>query len=323
MIKILPALTLALLFIAQITMADEKDFCDADRFGYSQKVDAAYDQFSQALCFPSRWFDRFFATTESDEWEQAGTTLRVVQEQTIRDDHHYPNSMRVQTHIRLPNLERRFSLLFANDDDVEDEHYGLQEDRRKRTDSAPEGFRAAARWAVRTSKRINLDLDVGLRSELHAYSQLRYRWKKKVSDRDMLRFTQKITFLDPVGFSTHTLNEFSRVMTPQSLMQFSAGFYRSELTEKEKIGWTVTPGMSYHYRLNSSTAIQTSAVGRFYTQPHWQAQLYRMSTLYRQNIFRPWFYYEIEPFWEWPIEYDFKTVTGISFRIEALFGYVR
>lgn len=301
----------------------DDDKCDSDQFGYERMLDTAYDQFSQAICLPSRWFDRFFATSESDEWQNAGTTLRVTQEQTLRDDGHYPHPLRIKTHVELPSLERRFSLLFANDDDVDNEHFGLQEDRRQRTDTNPEGFRAALRWAVKTSKRVNLDLDVGLRSELHAYSQLRYRWEKNVATRGRLRVTERLAYLDPDGFSLQMLHEYAHTMTVQSQLQFSAGLYRSEVTEKQGIGWTVTPGMSYHHRINHKAALQSSVGARFFTQPHWQAQLYRLSVLYRQNVLRPWLYYEVEPFWEWPIEQDFGTVTGISFRIEALFGYMR
>jgi hypothetical protein len=32
-------------------------------------------------------------------------------------------------------------------------------------------------------------------------------------------------------------------------------------------------------------------------------------------------FYEVEPFWEWPKAEDFGTVTGISLRLEVLFGY--
>ena len=57
-----------------------------------------------------------------------------------------------------------------------------------------------------------------------------------------------------------------------------------------------------------------------FTRPNTRVENYRAGVTYRRNIWRPWFFYELEPYLLWPRERDFDTTTGIVFRVETLFG---
>ena len=50
------------------------------------------------------------------------------------------------------------------------------------------------------------------------------------------------------------------------------------------------------------------------------ADNYRLSYLYRANVYRKWIYFEVEPFLDWPEEDNYSTTLGIALRIEGYFN---
>jgi hypothetical protein len=285
--------------------------------------DATQKRLSHAICWPGRWVDSFFANSDDSDPLASGTTLRVTQEETFRDNGQRNAPLDVQASVELPNLERRFKLLFINDDETQRNERDLSDEQAADLGVShnPHGFRSALRWALRQSQRINLDWDVGVRSGLHGYSRLRYRWLKPVSSSSWVRLTQKVYFRDPYGFSSESVAEYNHSLSPVSSLRFVTDGLLSEENNEQGIGWVLSQSAAYYYRLTSHSAIQYQVGAFAYTQPAWAAQKYRASILYRRNIFRPWLFYEVEPFWEWPKAEDFGTVTGISLRLEVLFGY--
>lgn len=289
---------------------------------YQRWWDAAHQRFSRFVCWPSRWVDHFFATPGENDRLSSGTRLRVTQATTWRDDHQSVSPLKVHASAVLPNLQNRVSVIFVNDEDV------LEDDRRITAGQSGElaerkqnGFHSAVRWALRTSKRINLDWDVGLRSGLHGYSQLRYRWRKPASVNAWVRLSQRVYFRDPEGFSSDSLAEYNYSLSPVSSLRFATDVLISEKNQEAKIGWVLSQNASWFYRLSERAAVQYSVGTYAYTRPSWATQNYRTSLLYRRNFFRPWLFYEVEPFWEWPKAQDFGTVTGITLRLEMLLGF--
>ena len=50
------------------------------------------------------------------------------------------------------------------------------------------------------------------------------------------------------------------------------------------------------------------------------ADNYKLSYLYRANVYRKWLYFEVEPFLEWPEEENYSTTPGIALRVEGYFN---
>lgn len=290
---------------------------------YQRWWDTAHRRFSRFVCWPSRWVDHFFATPGENDRLASGTLLRVTQEGTWRDDHQRVTPFKVHARAVLPNLQNRFSLIFVNDEDVlEDNRRGTASQTGELSERSQNGFHSALRWALRTSKRIDLDWDLGLRSGFHAYSRMRYRWRKPASDKAWVRLTQSVYFRDPEGFSSDSLAEYNYALSQVSSLRFATDALISEKNQEESIGWVLSQNASWFYRLNERSAIQYSVGTYAYTKPSWATQNYRTSVLYRRNFYRPWLFYEVEPFWEWPKVEDFGTVTGISLRLEMLLGFM-
>ncbi len=311
--------------LASGAFADAESMVDpcnaAARQGKYTWVDKTHLQISQLLCWPSRWVDHFFHDHTGYRWQEAGTTVRLTQTATWRDDHQSSTPFDIHARAELPGLEKRFKLFFVNDEDVLEAEHKKTSSQSGETDNQTKGFRAALRLALRKSRHYGLDFDVGLRSGLHAYSQIRYQWHKPVSMRGRLAFEQTFYYLDPEGGATNSLLEYAYDVSSKGTIRLSSNALYSEENHEEGKGWVISQNVAYYYRIDDQSAIKFRLGTYGYTEPGWAIQKYYFSTLYRRNFFRSWLFYEIEPFWEWPKDQGFGTVTGLSLRLEVILGF--
>lgn len=284
--------------------------------------DNAHQQLSSIVCWPSRWFDDFFGHGDNLD-SQAGTTLRIRQSATLRDDHDHSAPLHIHTHVLLPQLKNRVKLIFSNDDEAEDDQQRIVGPGQRAADSEPHGFRAALRWMLVTTKNNGLDFDVGMRSGLKAYGRARHRWIQPLSDRSRLYLTQKLTYRQTKGLSYQPTVDYSYALSKKRSIGLGIDAKISEETIDDGKGWIINPWASYYQRLSQKSALRYAMGLNAETRPAWGVTLYRTSILYRRSFYRRWLFYEIEPFLEWPRSQHFGTVSGISVRLEVYLGFLR
>lgn len=293
---------------------------------YHRWWDMGHRYVSRAVCWPSRWVDSFFVTSKETDTLTAGTSVRLKQSLVLRDDHETSAPISVHARVRVPNLQgyfkQRLSLLIFNDDNALSDHADGGQPLKDQVDQDQQGFRSALRWALRRSNRINLDFDIGVHSGIHPYTQLRYHWRKKYSWRNQLRFTETVEYRWPEGASNETEGEFFHKISPYTSISFGVDAYLSEETRQDGTDWRVTQTLAFYHRYGEKSALRYSLGTYAYSGPSWQTQNYRTSFVYRRRIFRPWLFIDAGPFWEWPRNQDFDTVSGFSISLEVLFGYM-
>lgn len=283
-------------------------------------VDRTHNWMSKTVCGPSRWVDGFFAGPNDIYTEQPGTQLRVIGASRFQEHDGDENEVKVRAKVELPNAQHRLSLMFRNDDDTSDE---LRNDLASRPEEVGQnntGYRAALRWVVDMPERMDIDLDAGVRSELTTFFRARYRWTTPVTSLATFRFTEKVYWEDPDGFGANSLFEIDRPFTERSTLRFASEWEKSEEFNEMKRDWYFNQSASVYFRLGAQSGIGASVGFDGFTAPVSAIQTVRTSVRFRRSIWRPWFFYEVEPYVFWPREENYKGVSGIVVRLELQAG---
>ena len=282
-------------------------------------VDRAHAWVSHYLCLPSRWVDGFFSDPVREGDRRAGSLVRVTGEQQWRDDGQGGSSVDVDARVRLPGAERRLSLLFLSrdpEDDKADLAHTLTAPQQRDT-----GSTGLLRWAVEQARTYDLHFDVGLRSGLHAFTQVRYRRVYALSPPDLwLRYTQRVYWRDPEGLGSRSLFELNRNLTPDRAVRLYEEVRYTEEYNEAGEGLMLLQGVNFFQRLSERSAFSLGLATDAHTGPDTVMDNYRVSFRFRANIWRPWLFYEVEPFLLWPREERFETVRGLILRLETQFG---
>ena len=309
-------LWLGVLVLSGAVRAESPDSCYSG--ANDTLVDRTHGWLSRTLCWPSRWVDGFFEDPVRDSNEPAASRVRVTAEQVWRDDNDDASDVDVDARVWLPSAERRFSLLFRNQD--EEQGRDARAARELPAGERDDGFRGALRWVIDRSDAMDLDLDAGVRSDLTTYTRLRYRRLYPLfNETAWLRYTQRFYWRDPEGWGSRSLFELDRPLTPTSSVRFSSEVRYSEELNEGDLGMGLFQGVNLFKRLGSRSALDLGMAVDGYSKPG-VVENYRVYGRYRRNVWRPWLFVEVEPFVLWPREHDYEGINGVVLRLETLFG---
>ena len=284
-------------------------------------VDRTHDWMSRTVCGPTRWVDGFFIGPNEIDTEQPGTQLRIIGASRWQDNDDDGSEVKVRARVELPNAQERLSLLFQNDDDVDDELRNDLDSRPEDVGNDSGGFRTALRWVTKMPDRMNLDLDAGVRSEFTTFLRARYRWYTPLpGGKSYFRFTQKGYWEDPEGFGINSLFELDRPLTQLSTIRFSSEYELTEENNALNRDWYFNQTVSLYTRLGKQSGIGYSVGFDGFTDPVAAIETWRTSVRFRRSVWRPWFFYEIEPYVFWPRSLGYEGITGIVLRLEVQAG---
>ncbi len=284
-------------------------------------VDRTHDWMSRTVCGPTRWVDGFFIGSNEIDEEQPGTQLRIIGASRWQDNNDDGREIKIRARVELPNAQERLSLLFQNDDDAGNDLSNDLDSRPEDVGNDSGGFRAALRWVTKMPDRMNLDLDAGLRSEITAFVRARYRWRTPLPGNKMyFHFTQKGYWEDPEGFGINSLFELDRPLTQLSTIRFSSEYELTEENNALNRDWYFNQAVSLYTRLGKQSGIGYSVGFDGFTDPIAAIETWRTSVRFRTSIWRPWFFYEIEPYVFWPRSLGYEGIAGIVLRVEIQAG---
>ncbi|WP_262731127.1 hypothetical protein [Alloalcanivorax marinus] len=287
--------------------------------GADTLVDRTHGWLSRSLCWPSRWVDGFFQDPLRENNEPAASLVRVTGEQVWRDDNEDANDVDVDARVWLPSAERRLSLLFRSRDEDRDDQ-PVARDLPGTEDEG--GFRGALRWVVDRTDAMDLDVDVGARSDLTTFVRARYRRLYPLANQSAwLRYTQRLYWEDPDGWGSRSLVELDRPLAPDTILRFSTEVRYTEEFNQEGTGLGLFQGVNLFKQLGHQSALNLGLGVGGRSKPG-VVDNYRLYARYRRNLWRPWLFVEMEPFVLWPREQDYQGVHGVVLRLETLFGKV-
>jgi hypothetical protein len=168
------------------------------------------------------------------------------------------------------------------------------------------------------SNRSNFSVRAGVKLHYAKFSALigpRYRYLIPL-DPWALRFTQEVIWYTENKWQTFTTIDFERSL--------SGGlFFRTTLegiwTEYQK-GFPYSLSFVLAHPLDTNRALFYSWVNTFQTRPNNELLGELLIVGYRQRLWKPWLFLEIDPQASFPREKRFKYNPGILFRLEMVIG---
>lgn len=282
-------------------------------------ADAAHGRISERVLSTGRWIDSFFADPRVEN--EVGKT-RVKIRFSLFAEEEATTEYDVQANVRLdlPILEGRLHLLLAGDPEDDDDFQAItgREGVPPELTAADERISASLRYyLVRTLyQNISLRSGVRLRSGTPTlFLEPRYRHSVPL-DQWVFRFTQRFIGFTDGTIGARTTLDLERQLRPPLFFRTTAN--GSWFSDEE--GYFYSLGFSLFQPLNTRTVLVYSLENSFQTQPTHRLQEVVLSTRFRQQIWREWFYYEIAPQLSFPHEDDYTVTPGIFLRMEMLFG---
>ncbi|MGB1222183.1 MAG: hypothetical protein ACPG43_11610, partial [Alcanivoracaceae bacterium] len=93
-----------------------------------------------------------------------------------------------------------------------------------------------------------------------------------------------------------------------------------DVYQAEGLDWSWLQTASFYQVLGQRSAVQYLVGWSGFTDPVFRKENMRTAVRFRRSIWRPWLYYEIEPYAFWARSNDFEGVTGIVGRLEVQLG---
>lgn len=296
-----PALLLAGPLLAQQDggAADERGFFGLGWLDQTQEFSSdRADQLASQL-------DRFFGVERSD-LEAAYSSLRLIPEFRWEEGGAEPR-LRLRGRLHLPRINERISLILS-----EDQGEGTSYYTQNPIFNEPQSTRVNMEVNLRERDKYRFDFRVGLRSSLKLRTSVRFRYESNITDRFNNRLSQTLYFIDGKGYGSFTQYQLDRSISSDSLLRWSTEYRHEQKLPGDEWGTSLaflsrisdSGGLSYFARMGGRT--DQDYVG-----------IYQVGLRLRQNIARPWLFWEFSPGYQW------EKTSELSPRNGGLFAIVR
>ncbi len=275
---------------------------------------------SHALSNTMGWFDHF-STPKHEEIETNQSFLRLVGAYQWINGQGFRFKPRFRLRLRVPGLQKRLSLIISGEDENADLKSQDLTHASPVLDPTPNATvrnkSVALQFVAFDWVKSRIDFDVGLRSALEPEGTARYRRKMKFDLLTQARFTETGFWREKVGFGETTQFDVDRQVSKKTVLSWDNEGTYSE--KSQGLDWV--SNLNYEIQLSKKSALnfQSSAVG--VTRPHAVVTNYRFAPHYRESIFRPWFFYEIEPALDFKRKQEsgWESILSSAFRMEILY----
>lgn len=262
----------------------------------------------------AEWVDNFFGNATTEE-EAPYSTLRLRYEMEWDEEEGLENDIKLRGKVHLPQLNKRLSLLFSDDDDQTGSD-DLLIDKQDSPDNV------ALQYTARERDYDRVDFKVGLRSSGKPKASVRYRYQRPFLEDYIGRFSQEVRYRGGDGLDARTRLDIDYIIDDNRVVRW---FNKADWEETES-GMEWSSGVSLTRRISQQKAITYYVSGQGETQ-YGHVHSYGVGMRYRQNLFRPWFFAEVQPSYSWredhEIDRDRQGVAGLLVRFEMVFERAR
>ncbi len=259
------------------------------------------------------WLDDFFGTP-SEDIESANTALRLQFKNTWLEGEGNDANLRLRGKIRLPQIGKRISLVFLDDDDPDTD----SDISKEVIDRESDDTNVALQYVAEKKERTHADLKLSLRSGFHPKITARYRYTFPFSEEFEAKFIQTVFYRTDEGFGASTRARLDWKISDNKLLSWSNQVKVAEEFDGER--WSSTLSLARRLEDDRALAFAIGASGQ--TEPDYLTTDYGFSVVYRQRIFRPWLFIELEPGYRWQKGEDDDHREGraiFTLRFEAKF----
>jgi hypothetical protein len=248
--------------------------------------------------------DLFFGEQRADD-ELARSRIRLRQRYEFRERARMTDDFQFRFNIKLPKLQDKFKFKFETKDKVK------EKEKAKSGSSdliAQTGLDRS--WQFRS--------DVGANAGIKPTIFSRFRLRKNTTSGDIIhRFVEELAWFSDRDWEQNTTLDSDLSIGDNVLLRWR-NIADWKLTRKSfqtvhgpSILHRVSDNEAISYGINLTTIVENGI---------WYVTNYRLSTSYRLNVYRQWFYLDVIPGLDFPKSAAFLRTPFIIFQLEALFG---
>lgn len=278
-------------------------------------MESLHSKVSNTVFRSAYWFDGFFTDDDTDDRERpdVNARIRVGWEPKARDWSEFDNKFRVR--LKLPHFKDKFDLILSDDEEDNLEKLPLETVEPK-TQVNEDTFAAAVRFVYHHDDDQVSDTRVGI-SGGDIFVRARYKKRFSWQNTHGLRIEPSLYYFVDDGVGARLMLEYDYQINLRQQFRFNYSIRGSE--SFSGIRWK-----HGFYHLNQFSLYKAGALGLVVEgerngENGFLIDKYTLSYRYRFNAYKPWLFFEIEPFFEWPEQENYTTTPGIAFRVEGYF----
>ncbi|MCM2681437.1 hypothetical protein [Echinimonas agarilytica] len=279
--------------------------------------DKAHLLLSDSVCQQALWFDNFFGSDEPGvEQDLASSLVRVNMQYVVTEREADRFRPRVLAAMYLPNTEKRLQLIIEGNDESTIGGTGDNV-----SDSNTDRGSAAVRYSAFSIDNWDVSFDVGANFSGGVYTRARARFFHAFNKKTVGKFTQDYTVESKDGWyetSRFTLDHFADYNTVYRF--YSQGKYGRDTDGME---WRLTAARVDQISNRAAIAYFATVEGASRDPVDDPSETYKIGFNFRKSVWRPWFFFEIEPQLTFPRKYNYNTNGVLIAGIELQFGKSR
>jgi hypothetical protein len=302
-------LTMCLCLPGRLPAAEPAD--DAATGFNEATVDLVQHSVSENINQAAQWVDSFF-DDERYIAEDATTKLRFGQSVFLEYGNNPEFKTRLNLSVDVPRTENRLRLFVGGDDESNNSSVtptGIDSQNR-------DGSAAGVQFFAKASDRQNLSLVAGVKvSSTELFTGPRYRRTFKYHDWQLV-FTEGVRWYTSRGWESRTRFDYERLLDQRL-------FFRQTLQgrwREEDAGYQYEFISSIAQPIHHRKAVVYQWATLFETHPHQRLASTVVRMRYRQNFWRKWLFYEMNPQLAMRNDEHFKPKAGIVLSLEVVFG---
>ncbi len=257
------------------------------------------------------WMDNFFGDVRTEQ-DAPYSTLRLRWEPEWDEVDKFNSDVKLRGKVYLPQLNERVSLLFSDEDEGSTGHDDLLIDRQ----DSPEDL--SLQYNAKEEERYRIDFRVGLRSTLNLKTSARYKYEYPLQENLLGTFSQEVLYLGGDGLASKTRIDLDKILSEKLILQWHNKVGWEE--DVDGVGWNTSVSLDKKLSDKKVFGYFVGAQGK--TKPEKYVTTYVAGVRYRQNFYRPWLFFEIQPSYRWFKDLPEDGREGaavILFRLEAAF----
>ena len=265
--------------------------------------------------------------TESSSSNESRARIRLEASRPGGEDLGFDASVKLR--IVLPQAEQRFRLLFSSDDDEESSVVSEEGTiRPARVESSADRNASVAVRFIRTARETSsVNLDLGLRQRdglVQVFGRLNTVAEGEMVRRWTGRVANSFFYYRKSGYENRLRFDVSRPVARRGNVFFrtNTAFNWRRGIKGANVGQT----LGLYADLGERTAVALEALAGYSTAIIDGRARYsgaEVRVRFRQNVWRPWFFYEIWPSVAWPSSTDYERAWGGLVRLEVVLGQPR
>ncbi|BFT28991.1 hypothetical protein D210916BOD24_01670 [Alteromonas sp. D210916BOD_24] len=268
--------------------------------------------FTDTMDFTVKQLDGLFDSSEINSNKQARAEGRIQFAWEPRTGALSETDLRFRIRVRLPALEERVDLLLSDNED--ENRDTLMRATRSATKNDRDRTTIALRFRPQQDSHYSFRLGAGRRDQL--YAKARYRDAQAFNKNWALLYDAEIYYYtrDRLGAEAGLALQYE--FNKRHMVRQNNRFYFRD----DSNDWLWRHEVHHLYSVDAHNAIIPHFMVEGLSQPNYRVEEVYAGMRWRNNTLRDWLFFEVEPFFVWLREEDFKTSYGIALRVEAYYG---